>query len=1007
MSNSFHDQAGAVRRLNIAHPAASGQGGYGSDGEVIYTKQPTGCPSVLVDSRDGAKATFMSNGSVEFRARSGDGLDVEVLRGHFDPVEKREIGVPSQDLWLRLDGDAGLQPRIASLINPQRNINLEPVAIKLVKLTKPNCTFWFTAEFAPSAATELETAVAFSMVLTDSGPALLRRCLVHNAGKQTVSGQLWSFFNLMGTQRFAYNKSAWYDRGLPLNPDELVVAATVPVPSSLQLKRLSARPSANLTAGEATCDAFRFIGDCAATSLLPTAVRVGKLLPLPGDPAAFNRFSSPTIAAGRRDFRLAAGEDAVLEEALLYVTAPEMLDRFAKEMRSESTDYPGVSKAFKTAAKNLLTRTPGVAGCVAQNSSERELSSTRSTSARQPAADWDNPRSDAGAPEFQIAIPAEPAAACYLNSIWAGVAELYENCRAHGARLADGIELGTRDRAQDIWPMLKANPARVRGDLLHALSFLYRTVNEPIPAGVRPLTRREKLHGMFPRQYPERWLDRTTPVRNDNRPYNDSAIWMVDALLRYLRETGDVSILSEMVPTVRLTEPDKPETSALVGHDETLAVWQVLLEVFACYRRQAADSPYGMIQAMFGDWADPVDMFGTSRVGDNTTRGDGRGVLVRLSCHVFSTLVAAIEMFKGLTVRSSRREEAHSKKSEIRNLKSEIDQSLLTSAATERLERELPALQTFATDLRAAILRLAWESEGQFVDAIHELKADGSVPNYARGETGYTLGSRRAEREFDGTPRTVLTPCAWGLALLQTTASWLPPLPERDAMTRALLANVDRHCFSQTNGLNLYSPPVANTERACRLVGRLGMLPPGCAENGEYHHAQVMMHFFRFGVPGQADTAWAQFKPVLSSARGPELCGPFDQTSNSYACDPDDPHCGTGMNFGLSGSMDWMFELLESVAGLKLALHDPTQPDLRIEPNLPASFRGQYTLRRILHKADGRGGFIAVPLNVTVASAAAGEKVGVTLNGQPLRQPEVVDIAAHRQLDICVRTVAP
>jgi hypothetical protein len=578
---------------------------------------------------------------------------------------------------------------------------------------------------------------------------------------------------------------------------------------------------------------------------------------------------------------------------------------------------------------------------------------------------------------FRVAIPAEPAVACYLNSLWAGVSELYENCRAHGARLADGIELGMRDRAQDMWPMLKADPARVRADLLHAMSFLYRTVTEPIPAGVRPLTRREKLHGMFPRQYPERWLDRTKPVPNDNRPYNDSAVSVVDALLHYLRETGDGSILSETVPTVRLTSPDTPETSALVGHEERLPVWEVLLEIFACYRRHAADSPYGMIQAMFGDWADPVDMFGTSRVGDNTTRGEGRGVLVRLSCHVFCSLVAALETLDACGFH------------------------------TPRLDRERPVLRQFAADLRAAILRWAWEPEGQFLDGIHECKADGSVPDYARGETGYTLGSRRPQREFDGTPRTVITPCAWGLALLQTTAPWLPPVPERDAMIRALLANVDRHCFSRTNGHNLYAPPIANTERACRLVGRLGMLPPGCAENGEYHHAQVMMHFFRFGVPGQADTAWEHFKPVLSITRGPELCGPFDQTSNSYACDPDDPHCGAGMNFGMSGSMDWMFDLLESMGGLKLALHDPGQPDLRIEPNLPSSFRGRFSLSRVLHKADGHGGFVAVPLNLTIVPAAAGETTGVTLNGRPVARAEVADIGAHRRLDFCLRIAAP
>ena len=159
MPDFFRDQAADMRRVTIMHPAASGQGGYGANGEVIYTKHPIGCPSVLVDSRGGAKATFMSNGSVEFRVRGADGLEVEVLRGHFDPLEKRETGVPSQDLWLRLDGEADAPPCLASLVNPQRNLNLEPVALKLVKVTRPSCTFWFTAEFAPRPAARLEAAI--------------------------------------------------------------------------------------------------------------------------------------------------------------------------------------------------------------------------------------------------------------------------------------------------------------------------------------------------------------------------------------------------------------------------------------------------------------------------------------------------------------------------------------------------------------------------------------------------------------------------------------------------------------------------------------------------------------------------------------------------------------------------------------------------------------------------------------------------------------------------------
>lgn len=959
MSTFFSDQAHRILDLPIAHPAASGQGGYGLGGEVIYTAHPAGCPSVLVDSRDGAKVVLMSNGSVEFNVHGEDGAEVGVLRGHYDPVEKRETGVPSQDLWLSVDGTGAAcrQPQVTSLVNPRRNLNLEPANIKLVKLGDPRRAFWFSATFVPFPGALLETAVAFSLVVTPAGPALLRQCLVRNAGINSVAGRIWSFFNLMGTQRFAYNKSIWYDRGLPLTPDELVVAATVPFSSALQLKRLSARASANLAAGEATCDFFRFVGDSAASSLWPDAVRNGELRQLPGAPAAFNRFSSPTITAVRRNFNLRPGETSVLEEALLYVTAPDTLARFAARMACDGTDYQAVAAAFTVAASELLTCTPDAATCV-------KLSATASAAA---------PGSALAETAFHVAIPADSAAELYLNSIWTGVRELYENCRAHGARLADGIELGTRDRAQDMWPMLKDDPARVRADLLHAFSFLYRTVDDTVPAGERRLTRREKLHGMFPRQYPERWFDRSIPVKNDNRPYNDSAIWFADTMLRYLRSTGDRSILTETVPTVRLTAPDTPETSAIIGHNQCLPVWEVLLEIFASYRRQALDSPYGMIQSMYGDWADPVDMFGTGRVGDDTSRCEGRGVLVRLSCHVFRTLTETIDLLAACGLR------------------------------TARLERELPLLKQFAVALRTAILRWAWEPEGQFVDALHELKVDGSVPAYAAGETGYTLGSRRPEREFDGTPRTVLTPCAWGLAMLQTAASWLPELPTRDAMVKALLANVDRHCFSPTNGLNLYAPPVANNAVTRRLVGRLGMLPPGCAENGEYHHAQVMMHFFRLGVPGQAGVAWEQFKPVLSSARGPGLCGPFDQSSNSYACDAADPHCGAGMNFGLSGSMDWIFELLESAAGLRLNLHDQAQPDLCIAPNLPPQFQGRFSLRRILHKADGNGKFKAVPLCLEFASASPDEEGGITINGQPAAKAEVADLAAHSQITIQIR----
>ena len=75
-----------------------------------------------------------------------------------------------------------------------------------------------------------------------------------------------------------------------------------------------------------------------------------------------------------------------------------------------------------------------------------------------------------------------------------------------------------------------------------------------------------------------------------------------------------------------LTSRRTPETSAIIGHEQTFRVIEVVAEIFACFERHASDSPYGMAQILYGDWCDPIDMFGTSIVGDARTRGCGRGV---------------------------------------------------------------------------------------------------------------------------------------------------------------------------------------------------------------------------------------------------------------------------------------------------------------------------------------------------------------------------------------------
>lgn len=923
-------------------------GGYGAGGEVIYEGHPDGCPSVLVTTAGAAKATFMSNGSIAFEVKLEGGMDVHVLSGHFDATEKRETGVPSNNLWLGLN--QGRSRLIAGLVNPRDGSGCEPTAIRIIKLGDPDRAMWYCADFAPAKGIAFRSAVKFQLVMTAAGPAILRQLYLRNTGRQPLEADVWSFFNLHGTQRFVYNKEIWYDSGMPLAPTETVVSATVPYTDIVQPKRISSLPGAGLRAVEATCDYTAFAGDSAGGVRLPAAVREGRLRAGAGN--ELNRFSIATIAGNRFALRLAPGKATSLLQELLYVTDAGLCNRFRDQTACRHSDYPRVAKAFRAGAASLVRRTPSVAAAV-----------TAARRARQQSAP----------PAFSLELPKQPVIAEYARSLWTGVAELYENCRAHGARMAQGIELGTRDRAQDMWPKMKEDPGRVRADLVHVLGFMYMTV----PEGHRwasPLTRVEKLHGMFPRQYPSRWDDRTVEVPNDNRPYNDSAVWLADALNMYIRETGDTGVLDELVPTVMLTNPELPERSGVVGGKQQMRVVDVLTGLFDAYRRQAEDSPYGLVQAMYGDWCDPVDMFGTSVVGDATTRGMGRGVQVRLSAHVFSTLVDTLDLLESPKAAAAIRGD--------------------TGATLTRL-------RTFADTLRHNALRFAWEEgpHAGFIAVIHELRADGSRPDYSRGERGYTLGSMSGS-DFDGVRRRDLTVLAYGLRMLQLERGYLTPVPGAAAKMKAILKTCDGRMFAPKLGLRLFAPPIANDEIARQRVGRMGIVPAGCAENGEYHHGQIMMHRFRALLPGEADQAWRQFKPIVSATRDAGLAGPFEMPSTSYASDEADPHFGKGMYFGLSGSTDWIIDFFQHIAGLELALHDDRLPAVRVTPRLPGELGGELTLQRLIHVACPGGGYRQVPLTLRIRKADARHKPATFINGRAVATPDVATLEGIRTLEI-------
>ena len=949
----FTQQAEKILALPINIPV-NHLGGYGPDGEVIYRSHPFACPSTLVDHQGHATATFQTNGSLAFEVKLDQGLDVQVLQGSFDTVEKRETGVLSGNCWIAFDYNG--QRKIASLVNPQAGWNLTPDWIKLVKIGDPQRAMWYCAGFPFVGNSGIQTAVRVRLANNNFGPVLIREIYIKNTDPKTFFANLWTCFDLHGTQRFNYHKNLWYDAGMPVSPTESVVTATVPHENILQIKCISSHVF-GCQVGEATCDYTDFIGDTGSFSFLPAAVKHGHLLKI-GAGARLNRFSTPTIAANCFSLVLEQDQFACVQQSLLYVTDADLIRHFQERSGCSTPQYSMISDAFKHAAKDLI----------------------ESTSQLEKIFEFEtDPSSVDHSPPFFIELPAKPAVATYMNSIWVGVQELYEKCRAHGAQLADGIELGTRDRAQDMWPKMKEDPGQVRQDLLHALGFMYISeIVEPMVG--HQLTLGEKLPGMFPRQFPSRWLDRNGIVHNDNRPYADSPLWLIESLVMYIQETGDIAILLEKVRSIQLSDIEHPERSGITGSNRCFKVIDVVGHVFASYARHIQDSPYGLAQVLFGDWCDPVDMFGTSEVGNPATRGQGRGAQVRLSAHLFLCLIAMIDLVEIPSVNEM--------------------------LAREGVMNDYNVWRSIADRLRSSIIQWGWEESPDnlndgFIDCIHELKLNGTCPDYSHGEIGYTLGSMCGS-DFDGVPRRLLTTQSYCLEMLNIERSYLTELSEREGMICKLLSTVDRLFFQQQLGLMLFSTPVANTPQAVRLVGRLGIVPPGCAENGEYHHAQMFMHRFRLNVAGQADKVWQQFKPSLSVTRDESIGGPFEMTSNSFASDPEDPHYGKGMYFGLSGSIDWMIEIFQKMAGVELALHDERKPDISIKPVLPGDVGGCMTFKRLIFKILPGGTYKKIPLTIQTKKASPQKQPGITINGKLVKEACIHDVSVYDQLEVLI-----
>ncbi len=135
---------------------------------------------------------------------------------------------------------------------------------------------------------------------------------------------------------------------------------------------------------------------------------------------------------------------------------------------------------------------------------------------------------------------------------------------------------GMRDRFQDILGVVMVDPERVRERLIKALNFQFKDGST--------------LHNYFV-------LTNTGERTN----HSDTPLWIPFGIVEYLKETGDFSILAEMVPY----------------HDDTSGtVYEHLVRALDFAIANTGDR--GMPRIFTGDWNDTLDHVGSQGKGETT-----------------------------------------------------------------------------------------------------------------------------------------------------------------------------------------------------------------------------------------------------------------------------------------------------------------------------------------------------------------------------------------------------
>ena len=379
----------------------------------------------------------------------------------------------------------------------------------------------------------------------------------------------------------------------------------------------------------------------------------------------------------------------------------------------------------------------------------------------------------------------------------------------------------------------------------------------------------------------------------DTREFIDQGLWVIKAVIEYVKVTGDQSILSESVGYHEIVD-DNPYIGAVKPTETYETVLQHLFRILQ-YLIQNINPKTQLLMALYGDWNDALDGLGFT---DKKDKQFGTGTTVMGSLQLYQNCKDMIELLHFLDLQETHKKEValHQK------AKDELYSGLVGNA----------------------------------------ILGSGSATRVAHGfgdDTQYTVGG---PKDPDGVSRYGLTSNAyWVISGMHRDAK----LKEGVDLLPAIVSIYER--LDDKYGLRTFDPGFGRgTEH---WFGRIPRLPVGTAENGAtYNHATLFGVWSLFQT-GQSAAAWRQLEKLLpfTSIHDNYNLTPF-VIPNSYIHNMEKGLDGESMNDWQTGSSNVLLKILIwYVFGFRPELnHLRIQPDPR-SPIAQFTYSGIYQGKKI------------------------------------------------------------